>query len=331
MDDRTDNESLIRTILVPEDNYADVMNTTVLPFLERVRTVKSLSLRDGCDLNIVRYSPDEVTPKGSILIIHGFTESTEKYRELCYYFVKAGYIAIAYDQRGHGRSTREVADPHLTHVEKFQDYVDDLAEVIASELKDPALPSYLFAHSMGGAVSALYLEQHPDNIFRKAVLSSPMIAPARGGFPLWFSKAIMGTFSAFGQKRKRIFLSKPPEGREDPATSANDSLARFEFYQDMKVGYKEYSNNGPTYKWTLESLNVTKKILKKGLPERIKTPLLFFIGGNDNVVLTEKITEFAARVPGAKVRHIPDCRHEIYYGVNAVLEDYLPAVLDFFA
>ena len=331
MDDRTDNESLIRTLLVPEDNYADVMNTTVLPFLERVRTVKSLSLRDGCDLNIVRYTPDEVTPKGSILIIHGFTESTEKYRELCYYFVKAGFIAIAYDQRGHGRSTREVADPHLTHVENFQDYVDDLEEVIGSELEDPSLPAYLFAHSMGGAVSALYFEQHPDNIFRKAVLSSPMIAPARGGFPLWFSKAIMGTFSAFGQKRKRIFLSKPPEGREDPATSANDSLARFEFYQDMKVGYKEYSNNGPTYKWTLESLNVTKKILKKGLPERIKTPLLFFIGGNDNVVLTDKIAEFAARVPGATVKHIPDCRHEIYYGVNAVLEEYLPAVLDFFA
>ncbi len=330
MDDRIDNKTLIRGLLVPEENYADVMNTAVLPFLERARTEKMLKMRDGIELHLVRYAPIDAAPKGNILIIHGFTESTEKYRELCYYFVKAGYTAIAYDQRGHGKSAREVADPQLTHVERFADYVDDLAEVIDSELSGSPLPAYLFAHSMGGAVTALYLEQHPDNIFKKAVLSSPMIAPARGGFPLWFSKAIMGTCCAFGQKRKRIFLSKPPEGREDPATSANDSLARFEFYQDMKVGYKEYSNNGPTYKWTLESLNVTKKILKKGAPESIKTPLLIFVGGNDDVVLTDKIAEFAARVPGSITENIPNCRHEIYYGVNAVLENYLPALLDFF-
>lgn len=331
MDDRTDNKTLIRDLLVPEDNYAEVMNQTVLPFLESVQTEKMLKLQNGIELHIMRYTPADREPKGNILIMHGFTESTVKYRELCYYFVKAGYTAIAYDQRGHGKSTREVADPQLTHVEKFEDYVDDLDEVIASELSSSPLPSYLFAHSMGGAVTALYMEQHPDNIFKKAVLSSPMIAPARGGFPLWFSKAVMGTGAAFGQKRKRIFLSKPPQGREDPATSANNSLARFEFYQDMKVGYKEYSNNGPTYKWTLESLDVTKKILKKGAPESIRTPLLIFIGGSDNVVLTDKIDEFAARVPGSITEKIPDCRHEIYYGVNAVLENYLPAVLDFYS
>ena len=66
------------------------------------------------------------------------------------------------------------------------------------------------------------------------------------------------------------------------------------------------------------------------MPENIRTPLLVFIGGNDDVVLTDKIAEFAARVPGAETVNIPDCRHEIYYGFNAVLETYLPAVLNYF-
>ena len=45
MDDRIDNKTLIRGLLVPEDNYADVMNTAVLPFLERARTEKMLKMR----------------------------------------------------------------------------------------------------------------------------------------------------------------------------------------------------------------------------------------------------------------------------------------------
>jgi len=38
-----------------------------------------------------------------------------------------GFDVLIIDHRGQGRSGRLLADPHLGHVNRFNDYVDDLA------------------------------------------------------------------------------------------------------------------------------------------------------------------------------------------------------------
>ena len=317
------------TLLVPENTYAETMKERVMPYIDPRKTEKLLEVGDGNKLHVIHYASQADKPKGTVVIVHGFTESTEKYREFIYYLLNFGFDAIIYDHRGHGLSSRDVEDPSLTHIDKFETYVNDLEKVISAELKDTPKPFYLFAHSMGGAVSGLYLEKHADNPFKKAILSSPMIAPARGGFPLWLSEAMAGTFIAFGQKKKRMFLSKPPEGRERFEDSASSSAARSEYYQDIKLSSPDYSNNGPTYGWTLESLKVTKKLLKKGRPEKIKIPLLAFVADGDTMVIKEDIEKFATRVPKGTVSHIENSKHEIYFAEDPVLERFIRIILQF--
>ncbi|MBP5633112.1 MAG: alpha/beta hydrolase [Clostridia bacterium] len=324
-----------REIIVPEDNYAAVMDNTVLPFLQKRRTDRQLTVEPGKSLHIVRYTsdPDNAgsASEGTVFIVHGFTETTEKYRELAYYLLNFGYDVVIFDQRGHGFSYREVEDMQLTHIDKFSTYVSDLEAVIASELPQSKMPCDLYAHSMGGAVAGLYLEKNFDQPFKKAVLSSPMIAPERGGFPLWVSKAMAGTFIAFGQKKKRLFLSKAPEGRESFEEAASNSAARFEYYQDVKLSAPEYSNNGPSYAWTMESLKVTAKLLKKGEPEKIRIPVLLFVADGDTTVVKDDIIKMADRIPSGELERVSNCRHEIYYGPNGVLEEYIPRLIAFLA
>ena len=62
------------------------------------------------------------------MILHGYTESAEKYREMMWYFLQGGYSVFAMDLRGHGRSVREVEDTSITHVDRFSDYLRDLEE-----------------------------------------------------------------------------------------------------------------------------------------------------------------------------------------------------------
>ena len=318
-----------KQMIVPEDNYAEVMDNDVLPYLKERREDRKLTVKDGKALHVVRYTASPGDRLGTVLILHGFTETTEKYRELAYYLLNFGYDVVIFDQRGHGLSSRDVEDMQLTHIDKFETYVADLEDVIASELPQSRKPCYLYAHSMGGAVAALYLEKNSDQPFEKAVLSSPMIAPERGGFPLWVSKAMAGAFIAFGQKKKRLFLSKAPEGRESAEEAASNSVPRFEYYQDVKQSAPEYSNNGPSYAWTMESLKVTKKLLKKGQPEKIRIPVLLFVADGDTTVVKDDIVQIAERIPCGKLERVADCRHEIYYGPNCVLEDYIPRIIEF--
>ena len=322
---------ILDRIYVSESEYRSVMDGTVLPFLKEIREDRTVNAADGTPLHTVNYKTPVPEPVGNLLIVHGFTESTEKYREFAYYFVNLGFNVTVYDQRGHGFSGRQLSDMHLTHVDRFEKYVSDLETVLGDTgFAENGLPCFLFSHSMGGAVAAMYLEKNVRNPFRAAVLSSPMIEPASGGIPVWVTKLVTGTCCLFGQSRKRLFISKPPEGREKAEDSANNSVERFEYYQDMKVSFPEYSNNGPTYRWTLESLKVRNKILKGGRPGNISVPLRVYSAELDTVVELPQITGFCRLADNAEEIRIAGSKHEIYYACDGVLKDFLLSVAGFY-
>lgn len=66
-----------------------------------------------------------------------------------------------------------LADKQKGYVADFEDYVVDLKQFHDQVIMaDQPAKLFLLAHSMGGAISALYLERWPDDI-KAAVLSSP--------------------------------------------------------------------------------------------------------------------------------------------------------------
>ena len=308
-----------------ESEYPSFMDGTVAPALKEVRTDGTFSGCDGNPLCYHVYRADN--PTGNVVVVHGFTESSEKYDEMCWYFLRSGYSVYLFDHRGHAKSYRAVPDLTLTHVDRFENYVRDL-ECFLDQVVPSDLPLYLYSHSMGGGVAALYLEDHPE-VFRKAVLSSPMIAPSTGNYPAFVGKAICRLMILFGQGKKRIFLSGEYPGKESFADSCGNSEVRFARYELFRRTHPDYQNFSPTYRWTLESLKVPKKILKKGRPEGIRTKVLVLSAGLDNMVLNPPQKEFASRVPDCRLEEFPTAKHEIFISTDEIMEKYVPAVLDF--
>ena len=119
----------------------------------------------------IYYKSYEVEDSEDVIVIsHGFCESSEKYRELIKTFNKNNYSVYIIDHRGHGKSGRLGIDNSQINVEDFNYYIKDLKtfldSIVVPNLNDRKL--YLFAHSMGGAIGALFLEKH-NNYFEKAI------------------------------------------------------------------------------------------------------------------------------------------------------------------
>ena len=170
-------------------DYARTMNEAVLPRIAACRRDETIAGDGGKPLFTSRFDAEAPAgadrPVGTVVIVHGFTENTEKYAEIIHSLLRCGWSVLAYDQRGHGRSWRKpgVTDLSLTHVDRFEDYAEDMRVIADRLLMSMPAPRMLFCHSMGGAVSAMYLENDPCP-FERAVFSSPMIAPNVGGFPV---------------------------------------------------------------------------------------------------------------------------------------------------
>ena len=314
--------------LVHADDYAMAMKEQVLPYLQERRQDEILKATDQASLFTSFFTADE--PRGTVMLLHGYTENIEKFSEVIYGFLKEGYSVCTYDQRGHGRSYRdpELKYHYLTHVDRFEDYLTDAEMVYDRWMKDAPSPKILFAHSMGGGVAALILERGLVS-FDKAVLNSPMIAPATGNFPAWTGKAICRGAKLLGKSKEMIFLAGPYTGEEKFEDSCASGKERFDWYNEVRKTHPEFQNCSPSYSWTLESLKVCGKILAKGKPEKIRIPVMIFQASDDHTVLAEPQAAFASRLPQGQIVRIENARHEIYRSGNEAADEWWDKMMEF--
>ena len=326
--DQDAHKLLNEDFLALDDSYAEAMDSLILPYLAERRTAVTVKGADSRSLACVTFQAEK--PWGTVLIVHGFTENAFKFSEIIFSLLHNGFSVIAYDQRGHGNSWRKpgLADTSITHVEHFDEYVDDLQAVCDQVLSRFPEPRAVFCHSMGGAVTALYLEQHPG-VFSRAVFCAPMIAPNRGGIPQPLAMALCAAARLIGHGNRHLFSSQPYHGPEDFATSCTNDPARFAWYDAVKAAHPEYQNSCPTYTWVKESLTVTKRILSDGAPERIACPALLFTAELDGSVLPEPQKAFIDRIPKGRHQLVAGAKHEIYRCSDAVLFPWWKTVLAF--
>ena len=315
--------------LVSSGSYKDTMNAAVLPWLESKQTEKTISGFESRPLYTVSYKAENSI--GTVFIVHGFTENALKYSELIYSLLHLRFSVVAYDQRGHGRSWRAegIPDSSVTHVDHFSDYIADLRIILDEYRNIMPGPFFLFAHSMGGAVASLFLEQYPD-FFNAAVLSSPMIAPNTGGIPAFIASSVASFAILLGRKKKNPFFMKPYSGPEDFTTSCAADPDRFAWYDEIKAARTEFRNSVPSYGWSRESIRVTDRILAPGAPEKINCPVLLFSAETDFSVLPEPQQQFIDRVPGGERILVRNARHEIFRSTNDVLFPWWHQVLVFY-
>ncbi len=312
---------------IDEENYIYIMKTQVEPYLEKRRRDDFLISNDGKNLHYEAY--EKLLSRGSIVLLHGFCESAEKFREVTYYFRKMGYSVFVPDLRGHGHSYQQSEKQERVEIDSFDEYVEDLNLFIETVVKPVTVgKTFIYSHSLGSTVALLYLMKYPYAVER-TVLSSPMIC-GNMGMPVPVAALAAKVICALGGKK----ISAPGRCAFDSEQTAENSdatsVARFNYYHDKRKKQPRYQTSGPSFGWVKASLEAKDKILDKKALEMISAKLMVFKPENDRQLLGEYTDKFAD-MADVKVKNVKNSRHEIFMSRNDVLKWYINEILDFFA
>ena len=312
--------------VISEKDYFNLMSTEVEPYLAKKRKEDYFLSSDGKKIHYEAY--EKLLSRGSVVILHGFTESAEKFRETAYYFRKAGYSVYAIDLRGHGKSHHDSQVTERVEIDSFDTYADDLDTFIEKIVKPSAKDIHIYSHSLGSTVALLYMMKHPY-IIKKAVLSSPMIC-GNMGMPVAVAGTVAKLLSTVGGKK----ISAPGRCVFDENQTADNSdatsKARFEYYHEKRKREPLYQTSGPSFGWVKASLEARDKIMSKANIGKLNTEMLIFKPEADRQLLGEWTDRFA-EMADVKVKNVKNSRHEIFMSGDETLKWYVEEMLEFLA
>lgn len=109
-----------------------------------------------------RWMPEQ-PPVAVLQIVHGIAEFVERYDGFAQYLNSLGYVVVAEDHMGHGKSINGQGIQGYFHGGWFT-AVEDTYELLQRTRQEfPNLPYVLFGHSMGSFMTRTILCKHPDS------------------------------------------------------------------------------------------------------------------------------------------------------------------------
>lgn len=138
-----------------------------------VKIFKVISDFDGIDLQGLLYEPN-AKKRGLVLILHGMCEHKGRYESFMKFLCTYGYVAVCYDQRGHGDSVKTKEDRGYFYDRTGEGIVKDVSSVVQYlKTQYPDLPIALFGHSMGSLIARCYLQNYDDTIDKALICGTP--------------------------------------------------------------------------------------------------------------------------------------------------------------
>ena len=321
----------INSMFITEDNYEAKMREVIEPYIE---SVKETGYMDVGEEEFKIYYEKYIMPdsKASIVISHGYTESLEKYHEIIYYFLKAGYSVYGLEHRGHGRSGHlGKVDSTQVNIDDFEDYVSDFKQFLDEEVKPNSGEQklFLFAHSMGGAIGADFLEEYPE-YFNSAVLSAPMLQVNTGSVPEWMANLISTVKIALSSGDDYIMGKSAYSSDYNFEGAATTCEERYDYYHNIVNNDEELQRGDGSYKWLKNALDVTKKITSKEQASKVEIPVLLFKAGKDDYVKENGLNKFSQYAKNCKMVFLSEAKHEMYREEDSILEPYMKRVVEFY-
>ncbi len=291
---------------------AELQGTTVPAAIEAFWSARgaasSITGQGGLNLAVRRFlQPDRATEQGAITIVSGRTESMLKYKEVVHDLYRNGWSVYIHDHRGQGLSEREPAvrdQPQKGHVERFDDYVADLDAVLQrGMLAGGHARRVLLAHSMGGAITARWLQSGRPAVaqVQAAVLSSPMLEIV--GLVPGFSAEVLSCHLAhgavlFGAGASWHWGGKPYTPFPVQGNIYTGSPVRSQRVLDQDSAAPAARLGSPTWGWIARSCDAAHAARTDAA--LVTTPVLVLVAGQDQIVLNHGARQFCQRLAAAR-------------------------------
>ena len=317
------------------NNFAVMYQQQIAPFWHTVAPAK-LSLPDGTTLPYVLITPEK--SKATVVLVNGRTESYMKYQQLAYELTQQGYQVLMFDHRGQGLSARLTDNPHKGHIDNFQQYIDDMHQLISSVLliDQSKQALYLLGHSMGGAISTLYLQQHPD-VFQKAALSAPMLGiNGKLLYDEMDACRLASVVSVFSPQGYAGFTEKPYSAGPFETNELTGSPQRYQWMQTLYQDNPQLQLGGATWGWLDQACAVLPQMQQHAAA--IKIPVLLMQAELDSIVSAAAQQEFCSVLAAnpdsgciGGVQQIKGAKHELLFEQDQIRLQVIDKVLTHFA
>lgn len=142
----------------------------------------------GSQIFLREWKSETIETKAVVCLVHGMGEHGDRYGHVAAQLTAAGFVLIALDQQGHGRSSGKRG-----HLHSLGAAVSDAALMIEEAGKrHPGTPIFLYGHSMGGNV-ALNCALRLQPPIRGLILTSPWLQLAFKPHPAveWFGRKLV--------------------------------------------------------------------------------------------------------------------------------------------
>jgi lysophospholipase len=262
-------------------------------------------------LRYARWAPPQGR-KGTVCLFQGRAEFIEKYFETVRDLRARGFAVATLDWRGQGLSARALPNSLRGYVRSFDDYIVDLATFVHEVvLPDCPPPFFALAHSMGATV-LLRAAHQGHRWFDRMVLLAPMIGlpGMRRALATRITVKVLRLLGLGGMYvpggDATIMMQRPFLGNlltSDPVRYARN-VAVLEAEPRLAIGW-------PTVGWADAAFKVMSEFAEPGYRVKIRQPMLIVAAGQDAIVSTPAIDDFAVRLRAGSHQIVPGARHEL--------------------
>lgn len=296
-----------------------------IPFPEGgvAATLKSV---DGISLRAAFFRPAEPSGKGTVFVLQGRGEFIEKFGEVFTELLSRGFSVATLDWRGQGGSERQLADPRKGHVEDFDDFLLDLAALVAeADARGMPKPYGLLAHSTGGAIALLALARG-ESPFRRAVLTSPLVGIKRFSGRIW-PRLLARVLSSIGLSGLYAPGGGPASIMEKPfaGNPLTRDETRFGWGGRWLAAEPRLALGDPTIGWIDAAFEALARFEAERFGRDNRTPVLILAAGDDRIVETAASTALARRMRGASAIILRGSEHEVLMERDAIRAEFWAA------
>ncbi len=287
----------------------------------------TFTTRDGLSIRYARWDTTSPRRLGTVCLFGGRTDFIEKYFETIADLRRRGFAVATMDWRGQGGSSRLLSNPQKGHAENFARHDDDVRTFMSEiVLPDCPPPFYCLAHSMGAHL-VLRLTQTRVCWWDRMVLVSPMIRFAGSGrhnaFTGW--KAEAAAIFGFGDAYIPGWRNYVPHAHPFDDNLLTSDKLRFERAREAMEAAPHLALAGPTIGWVAAACSSMAAIHSPAFMDNIRVPVLIVAAGNDRIVSTAAIEQFASHAKNCAHIVIAGARHEILQERDPMREQFWAA------